>query len=195
VKQRNKHSLKNFQADLARQNADCLIELLNDIDKCTTDEQKEALRPIDQLLTWLAELNRRSVCGQRIHPSDLTPINDILRRYQWVTQWVLTPDAFLYPQSEPVDPKQSVEQNLSSMVVALIEHGLLDLIRRCDHCQRYFLAKRREWRAENFCITEHQQSHWRKKPEVKEDRRKYQKKYYRDNLSPVTRKKRKRRAV
>jgi hypothetical protein len=193
VKKRNKHSLKKFAADVAQQNAECLIELLNDIGTCADKEQQESLLQLDRLLTLLAELNRRSVCGERIDPGDLVPVNEILARYKWINQWVLTSEGYLYPQNEPVDVAQSVETNLSGMVVGLIEHGFLDLIRRCDYCNRFYLAKRREWRAESFCITEHQQAHWRKQPKVKAHRRKYQKRYYRDNLSPVTRKTRKRR--
>jgi hypothetical protein len=192
VKNRNKHSLKKFTAELARSSAETLIERLNGIDNLSPEEQ-EALRPIDALLIWLTELNRKSVCGEVIHPEELAPINEILARYKWISQWVLTPEGYLYPQNQPADITQSLEHHLSETVVGLIEHGLLDLIRRCDHCNQHFLAKRREWRRENFCSTEHQQAHWRKQPKVKAHRRKYQKQYYRDNLSPVTRKTRKRR--
>jgi hypothetical protein len=190
----NKHNLKKFTLESARSTAEHLIESLNGIEQRSLDEQ-EPLRQIDCLLTWLAELNRRSVFGEPIHPDDLKPVNEILARFKWITQWVLTSGGILYPQNEmaDVDPTWHSAGWLSSMVVDVIEHDLLDLIRRCDYCQRYYLAKRREWRANNFCKTEHQLAYWRARPDVKEKRKKWQKKYYKDYLSPVTRKSSKKR--
>jgi hypothetical protein len=185
-----KHGPTKPESD-AHRSARELIDALNKIEERSPEEQK-ALREIDRLLTLLLELRRKSVCGEPIRPDELNPVNEILARYKWITQYVWHPDkiksfpafAGMWSGSESEAMAKYLAQALADIVVHLDD--LLDLIRRCDHCGRYFLGERRDSREYNFCTTEHRKAHWRQQPEAKEKQREYARAYYRDVLSPVT---------
>jgi hypothetical protein len=179
-----------------------LIETLNTPEESEPEEVRARLRELKATLLSLSELQRKSLNRELFHPDELKPINETLARYKWITQYVVAdvgaedggPDLVLYSQSEPADGAVSVDdaiglsrlriQRLSEWIVELAKADLLDLVRRCGYCQRWFFAKSR-YRG-FFCTPQHQQAAHKSTPEFKEKAREYQKQYYRDILSPVT---------
>jgi hypothetical protein len=166
--------------------ADNLIDELNDPQHL----ERESIARLKETLLALTELRRKARRGEPIQPDELQPVNATLARHQWVTQVEILGDDLRY-KNILVSPGAGaeVEESYLRTVITLAQNGMLDRIRRCDECSEWFYARRRHYdkAAGSFCSTKHQQKFWRHKPEVKEQRRKYQKKYYRDFLSPATR--------
>lgn len=64
-------------------------------------------------------------------------------------------------------------------IVLLGGEGLLSRVRRCLKCQRWFYAR---FKHKLFCGTPCQQSYYRESPEWREGRRKYMRRYRRNNF-------------
>jgi len=153
-------------------------------------------------LACLTDLMGRAERREWFHPDEMKPLNDALARYKWITQYVPTVAggySDLYSQHVAVlddvpeadtgmekdDPRweQVQAHQWSTMLVDLLRYGLLERMRRCLYCNQWILAKRHDC---FYCSSPHQQAAFKKRPEFKKHAKEYQKKYYRDVLSPVT---------
>jgi hypothetical protein len=160
----------------------------------------EQIRELKAAVLALSELHYKAHHGEPFHPDETIPINAALARYKWVTEFVPTCSPgymTLYSQSTPVfDVPRSMDQNdpgrgvrmekiqthwLSGMIVDLATNGLLDRVRRCSHCQKWFFAKRAD---RFFCSAAHRQAVYKSTPEFKAKASKAQVIYYREQLSP-----------
>jgi hypothetical protein len=214
MKNMKKHSLKDLEKQRAEAAARGLLGFLNlpdDFERGTVTETVAAgddppvtlsehaitRQDIDRLkivLTTLNELQQRARKGQRISESDREPINQELRRYHYFTQLQNIDSEQAYFRNEPVnEPGNEMGRVFAQSVVAVAQYGLLGRVRCClqRHERPWFLATRRH---SLFCSTPCQQKYWRALPEVRAKARDYQRKYYRNELSPVTRKQRRRKA-
>jgi hypothetical protein len=192
----DKHSLRKFWRDVTQKYAHAVIDTLNNIQDLPPEEQK-SVRRVERLLTELCAVHRKAVAGEKIQPDDLLPLNAMLSLYPWIQQWAVTEDGYhLRTFNEEVfkltgdrttDITQFQEHRTAARVIGLIQYNMLDLVRRCDYCNQWFLAKRHEWRTSgSFCRQKHQQAAWKQRPEWKEAHKQYQRKYYREVLSPIT---------
>jgi hypothetical protein len=178
-----------------QQLAKLVIDRLNSVQELSPGEKKSVLR-VEELLTLLGGFHRRAVSGESIHGEELVPLNALLSRYTWFRQVLINSEGGLYWQNEPVlqwvghrskSAAHLKEQYDVDAVINLINADMLDLIRRCDYCHNWYLAKRHQWRPSgSFCSQNHQVSMWRSKPENQKKRTDWQRKYYRTILSPVT---------
>jgi hypothetical protein len=201
-----------LSARTAQTQADILISQLNQ----PLSLKQDAVVRLEDMLLRLRVLRNKAARGQPILPDELIPINEYLSRYRWTSQLLaLTAENYgkesdretavtnplLHFQDTPVwergeGKSDKLEQLIADFIVDLSSGDKLERIQRCDFCQAWFHSRRKPYdpNAGTFCCTKHQQKFWRSKPEVKEKRKKYQLQYYKDELSPVTRKSRKRKS-
>jgi hypothetical protein len=120
--------------------------------------------------------------------------NESAREMAVTNPLLLFQDTPVWEEGEGKSDK--LERLIANFIVELSSGDKLERIQRCDLCHAWFYSRRKPYDpdAGTFCCTKHQQKFWRSKPEVKEQRKKYQLQYYKDELSPVTRKSRKRKS-
>jgi hypothetical protein len=149
------------------------------------DISNQQIAQLKVVLTTLNELQQRARKGRPVSEADREPVNQALARYHYFTQLedITSEQAIFRPQ--PVGaPADDMGREFALHVVTVAQHGMLGRVRSCLQCHKWFLAPRRH---SLFCNTAHQQKYWRSLPEVKAKTKKYQRDYYRDHLSPVTR--------
>ena len=154
---------------------------------------RQDIERLKTVLGTLNELQQRASKRGRVASEDYAPINAELARYKWITQidGISSKQAHFASRSIDASATDEMGRKFSLAVVTVVEHGMLGRVRPCLQCKRWFLAPRRH---SLFCSTPHQQKYWRALPQVKAKNRKYQRDYYRDKLSVVTRKPQSRRA-
>jgi hypothetical protein len=116
-------------------------------------------------------------------------VNQIFERY------VSRPGVLMFSNAigwaigySPVAEMNQLEWQAARCVIHLAEHSLLDRIRRCEHCSRWFYARVSH---KCYCSTKCQQDHFRANPKFKAKRKKYALKYYHEVLSPKSARRRK----
>jgi hypothetical protein len=177
--------------------AQALCEFLNHPDSLNDDGRAE-LRKIESLLRTLIELRRRDENGELLLHSDpqMVAVNEILAGYKWVTKLTHAGAGFLYftrKTAAPIQQHVSHEEfqrynesgvwqahTFSDLIVSLSEDSLLDRVRPCGYCGQWFFG------TGIYHSQKCKQAAYRSKPEVKKRANEYQKKYYKDVLSPVT---------
>jgi hypothetical protein len=138
-----------------------------------TDSQQRAAA----LVLQLATLREKALKRIRMGEEERTAINEVLQHYPWVLRF-----ARVSRDGVPLFYELAA-QGPMEMIIQLARRGLLDRLRRCGHCSAWFFA-RTAWGTS--CSTPCRQKKHRAKPEIKEKNKVYQRKYYKDILSPVT---------
>ena len=203
----DKFDAKKFLKKSAEEAACGLVSILNTPDHEGPPEMIEQIRELKAAVLALSELFYKAHHGEFFHPDETIPINAALARYKWVTAFVPTNSPgymTLYSQSNPVndDLPVSVDLNefgpweekfdgpwkpkidfhwLSASIVNLATEGLLERVRRCPYCQKWFFAKRAD---RFFCSAAHRQAVYKSTPAFQEKASEYQANYYRKHLSP-----------
>jgi len=177
--------------------AQALCEFLNHPDSLNESGRIE-LKKIENLLRTLVELRHRDRAGELLLHSDpqMAAVNEILAGYKWVTQITQAGTGWLYFTRETAETFQghrSQEEfqrwnesgswqahTFSDLIVSLSDDSLLDRVRPCGYCGKWFFGAR------FYCSAKCKQAAYRSKPDFKAHAAAYQKKYYKDVLSPVT---------
>jgi hypothetical protein len=172
------HSLSEIWRD-----GQFLAHELNDSEVLKPEERER----LTALLTNLSELSEQARPEKSPNQQLMEEINEVLRRYKWVVELSGVSSNRFFFTDTPVNELgfDFAGARLSSVVIGLARHGLLDRVRRCqrEDCKRWFYANHPK---KIFCSTDCQQADWRSTPKFKESNRKYQRDYYRDVLSPKT---------
>jgi hypothetical protein len=207
----DKFDAKKFLKKSAEEAACGLVSILNTPDHEGPPEMIEQIRELKAAVLALSELFYKAHHGEFFHPDETIPINAALARYKWVTAFVPTNSPgymTLYSQSNPVNDdlpvsngdlpvSMSIDRNapgfglpwpqqidfhwLSAIIVNLATEGLLERVRRCPYCQKWFFAKRAD---RFFCSAAHRQAVYKSTPAFQEKASEYQANYYRKHLSP-----------
>src|SRR5436190_8534026 len=100
--------LKKWEQDMARRQAGELVEYLNHPQQLNANGQQE-LAKIESMLRSLRALRRQEAEGNVLILSsdpDLETVNQVLGRYQWITQLNVGDGQYLYFVEDPADLAQ-----------------------------------------------------------------------------------------
>lgn len=144
---------------------------------------KRAQRNIASLLDQLLSLKNEK--SSEKYQKALVPINAVLARYPRVFQFMRTVRRGIPVPGFVERPARTAENAYWALgiVIWLARMERLDRVRRCETCKIWFYAVVPKAR---FHSGDCRQAHHRATPEYREKNREYQRKYYRDILSPKT---------
>lgn len=176
---------------LALESAVKLAECLNHPESLKAGAKSE-LRKIEAMLRALVTLRHREISGDLILSSDpeMITVNEVLAGYKWVTQLYQAEGHYLYfgqcqagtddEFRRDIDNGIWEARGFADTIVYLANESLLERLRPCPHCGRWFFG------SGIYCSAKCKQAAYRSTPEFKARAAEYQKQYYRDVLSPVT---------
>jgi hypothetical protein len=176
--------------------------------KAVWTDKPTAIREGEWVARWLnepttPERERIAILFRRIEIVLATPdtkagseegFDEIRSANQTLGQYVRKPEISikrgktLYIGWAPVGEMDLHEWMAAGCVIHLAEHDLLDRLRRCPWCSRWFYARVSH---KTHCTPQHYQEQFRSKPEFKAHRKEYARNYYHDVLSPKAARRRK----
>jgi len=137
------------------------------------------------LLSLIRGFQEKAAGRIPIPPEDIQKVNKILHPYTWRVELLdvipglprkgssKTPIAYLAWANSPTDSFSI--GHLTKSVVTLARLRLLDRVRQCPHCARWFYAK---YRGKKHCTPACQIAAWRKTDQGKESTKAAQKRHY-----------------
>ena len=156
--------------------------------KKASDMPDSGFKKIETMFRTLTELRRRESEGDLISADDpgVKLVNDVLAKHKWITQLNVGGSHLSFVESadawsvEEIRNGESLTNFHCGIIITLAKFSMLDRIRTCAHCDIWFFG------TGTYCSPKCKQAAYRGTPEFKAHANAYQKKYYKDVLSPVT---------
>lgn len=178
-----KPSQYRYLKDVAK-NGEFLAAWLNECERMGGDTwgyDAEICKRTISLLERIQEL--RTGGKEPVDQGQIAAIDELLGHYPWVLRASVAirgNSRTLSFYQFPAPGAEHQGQTWLKYIVQLMGAGVLDRLRRCCHCRKWFYANRPKKR---YCSKAHYLAHYRAIPEHKKENRKYQHKYYKDHFS------------